>query len=85
MWYYVLNKRFVEVDMGKYTGILLCSDFDGTLFNGEYIPEENIKAISISEKMGDFLPLQADEISNSSVRYLRVIALACRSSTLTVR
>ena len=31
--------------MGKYTGILLCSDFDGTLYNGEFIPEENMKAI----------------------------------------
>ena len=31
--------------MGKYTGILLCSDFDGTLYNGREIPKENIKAI----------------------------------------
>ena len=31
--------------MGKYTGILLCSDFDGTLYNGKVIPEENMKAI----------------------------------------
>ena len=31
--------------MGKYTGILLCSDFDGTLYDGKAIPEDNIKAI----------------------------------------
>ena len=31
--------------MGKYTGILLCSDFDGTLYNGKVIPEDNMKAI----------------------------------------
>ena len=31
--------------MGKYSGILLCSDFDGTLFDGEKIPENNLKAI----------------------------------------
>ena len=31
--------------MGKYSGILLCSDFDGTLYNGKVIPEENMKAI----------------------------------------
>lgn len=31
--------------MGRYTGILLCSDFDGTLYNGKVIPEENMKAI----------------------------------------
>lgn len=31
--------------MGKYSGILLCSDFDGTLFDGNEIPESNIRAI----------------------------------------
>ena len=31
--------------MGKYSGILLCSDFDGTLFDGNEIPEKNIRAI----------------------------------------
>ncbi len=31
--------------MGRYSGILLCSDLDGTLYNGKLIPENNIKAI----------------------------------------
>lgn len=31
--------------MGKYSGILLCSDFDGTLFDGKKIPENNLEAI----------------------------------------
>ena len=31
--------------MGKYSGILLCSDFDGTFFTGKDIPQENIKAV----------------------------------------
>ena len=31
--------------MGKYSGILLCSDFDGTFFTGKTIPQENIKAV----------------------------------------
>ena len=43
--------------MGKYTGILLCSDFDGTLFNGEYIPEENMKAIKHFRENGGLFTL----------------------------
>lgn len=53
--------------MGKYSGILLCSDFDGTLFDGEKIPENNMRAIRdfraegglftvISGRAPDFLP-----------------------------
>ena len=38
--------------MGKYTGVLLCSDFDGTLFDGKVIPEENIKAIKYFRENG---------------------------------
>ena len=38
--------------MGKYSGFLLCSDFDGTLFDGEKIPENNLKAINEFRKEG---------------------------------
>lgn len=38
--------------MGKYTGILLCSDFDGTLYNGRFIPEDNMKAIKYFRENG---------------------------------
>ncbi|MBE6537315.1 MAG: HAD-IIB family hydrolase [Ruminococcaceae bacterium] len=31
--------------MGRYSGFLICSDFDGTLFDGERIPENNLEAI----------------------------------------
>ena len=31
--------------MGKYKGILLLTDFDGTLYTGSYIPQSNIDAI----------------------------------------
>lgn len=31
--------------MGKYSGILICSDFDGTLYDGKQIPENNMQAI----------------------------------------
>lgn len=31
--------------MGKYTGILLCTDFDNTMYNGKIIPKNNLKAI----------------------------------------
>ena len=31
--------------MGKYTGILLLTDFDGTLYNGKEIPKNNVEAI----------------------------------------
>lgn len=31
--------------MGKYSGILLCSDFDGTFYTGKVIPQDNIKAV----------------------------------------
>ena len=53
--------------MGKFSGILLCSDFDGTLFDGEKIPQNNIEAIKYFRENGglftvitgrdyDFLP-----------------------------
>ena len=38
--------------MGKYSGVLLCSDFDGTLFDGKVIPEENLKAIKYFRENG---------------------------------
>ena len=38
--------------MGKYTGVLLCSDFDGTFYDGKVIPEENIKAIKYFRENG---------------------------------
>lgn len=31
--------------MGKYSGVLICSDFDGTLYDGRQIPENNMQAI----------------------------------------
>jgi HAD superfamily hydrolase (TIGR01484 family) len=31
--------------MGKYSGILICTDFDGTLYDGRKIPENNVQAI----------------------------------------
>jgi HAD superfamily hydrolase (TIGR01484 family) len=31
--------------MGRYSGILLCSDFDGTFYVDKTIPEDNIKAV----------------------------------------
>ena len=31
--------------MGKFDGVLICSDFDGTIFNGKVVPEDTKKAI----------------------------------------
>ena len=38
--------------MGKFDGILICSDWDGTLFDGEKVPEESIKAIRYFQENG---------------------------------
>ena len=38
--------------MGKFDGVLLCSDIDGTLLTKEGFPEENIKAIKYFQENG---------------------------------
>ena len=38
--------------MGKFDGILICSDFDGTLFTGSSISEENASAIRYFQENG---------------------------------
>ena len=38
--------------MGKYSGILICSDIDGTLTHGSGIPERNISAIKAFQEEG---------------------------------
>lgn len=43
--------------MGKYDGLLICSDFDGTLFVSGSIPEANLHAIEKFEKEGGLFSL----------------------------
>ena len=38
--------------MGKFDGILICSDWDGTLFTGECVPEESKRAIKYFQENG---------------------------------
>ena len=38
--------------MGKFDGILICSDWDGTLFDGEKVPDEAIEAIRYFQNNG---------------------------------
>ena len=38
--------------MGKFDGILICSDFDGTLFNGTVIPDGSVSAIRYFQENG---------------------------------
>lgn len=38
--------------MGKFDGILICSDFDGTLFTGSKISDENVAAIRYFQENG---------------------------------
>ena len=38
--------------MGKFDVILICSDFDGTLFMGTQISDENVAAIRYFQKNG---------------------------------
>ena len=38
--------------MGKFDGILICSDFDGTLFMGSKISDENVEAIKYFQENG---------------------------------
>ena len=39
--------------MGKFDGILICSDWDGTLFTGECVPEDSVRAIKYFQDNGD--------------------------------
>lgn len=50
--------------MGKYSGILLCSDFDGTLFDGKKIPESNMQAIREFRKEGGLFTVISGRPSN---------------------
>lgn len=38
--------------MGKFDGILICSDWDGTLFTGGEVPEKSVKAIRYFQENG---------------------------------
>lgn len=38
--------------MGKFDGILICSDWDGTLFDGETVPEKSVNAIRYFQENG---------------------------------
>ena len=40
--------------MGKFDGVLLCSDWDGTLTDGHAVPQENIDAIRYFQKEGGY-------------------------------
>ena len=41
--------------MGKFDGILICTDLDGTLLNGDYkVSEENAKAIEYFKREGGY-------------------------------
>ena len=40
--------------MGKFDGVLLCSDWDGTLTDGRAVPQENIDAIRYFQKDGGY-------------------------------
>ena len=43
--------------MGKFDGMLICSDFDGTLFSGNEISKENVKAIRYFQKNGGYFTI----------------------------
>ena len=43
--------------MGKFDGMLICSDFDGTLFSGNEISKENVKAIRYFQSNGGYFTI----------------------------
>ena len=43
--------------MGKFDGMLICSDFDGTLFSGNEISKENVEAIRYFQKNGGYFTI----------------------------
>lgn len=43
--------------MGKFDGILICSDWDGTLFDGEKVPSAAVKAIKYFQDNGGMFTL----------------------------
>lgn len=42
---------------GKFDGMLICSDFDGTLFSGGQISKENVEAIRYFQKNGGYFTI----------------------------
>ena len=53
--------------MGKYSGVLICSDFDGTLYDGKKIPENNMQAIRELREGGGLFTV----VSGRDYRFLR--------------
>lgn len=43
--------------MGKFDGMLICSDFDGTLFMGSKISDENVAAIKYFQENGGYFTI----------------------------
>ena len=63
--------------MGKFDGILIASDWDGTLFNGKEIPENNIEAIKYFQENGGLFTI----CSGRAPEYVNDMTSLCRPNT----
>ena len=55
--------------MGKFDGILLCSDWDGTLCEGDVISKNNIEAIRYFQKNGGKFTLASGRYAGHFKRF----------------
>lgn len=56
--------------LGKFSGILLVSDFDGTFFERGFIPKRNIDAVNYFIENGGYFTLNTARPMNSIAEYL---------------
>lgn len=72
--------------MGKFSGILFCSDFDGTLASGREISDENINAIKYFQKEGGLFTVSTGRypsyISEFKDKFIPNTYLICLNGTL---
>ena len=63
--------------MGKFDGILIATDWDGTLFNGKEIPETNLRAIKYFKDNGGRFTI----CSGRPPKYVRDMSDVCKPNT----
>ncbi len=62
-------QKGMVINMAKYDGILLCSDFDGTLFCGDSVSDENSRAIKYFQENGGLFTIITGRFPESLARY----------------
>ena len=80
--------------MGKFNGILICSDFDGTIYTGKEVPEDTKKAIVNVDTLSDafeahdvvdLASMKAKKIIDKKAKSVKVLARGSINKPLVVK